>query len=384
MSVDEQADWMPIWALPNVMIDKSIVRDQVGIMHCRDERVRAEAERYPDLKKFLSAFKDEFSHKVWPSIMMISPDADASIRTVAALGGFRDAICLSAIVNSHAKTLKWKRPVGVRFSDSFDVYPWTLGKDRKQRVYAITPGIMGTHDLLQLKAKPAPALPNRHLREDDLDRPLLDRLLDRWADYKISGNDTAENRKLFRALDMARSASRMPGGSDASFYDAGRAVSLWVSAFEILAHDGKADLPRVLALLGKVEWKRPKLQTKDKVVSHGRGKNRVEIPTNVVGATYKALYAVRNKFLHGEPVEAATLTLPDGRHVLNFAAPMFRLALTAFLDLKFEKPMPNMHEQPKEFGKYCAENWAFCGPQDLTEDAMLLANEPPEPGENEE
>jgi hypothetical protein len=64
-----------------------------------------------------------------------------------------------------------------------------------------------------------------------------------------------EDRRLFRAIDMARAASKTPGGADASEHDAGRSAALWVSAFEILTHDGnKADLKGVLSQLNSVQW----------------------------------------------------------------------------------------------------------------------------------
>lgn len=43
---------------------------------------------------------------------------------------------------------------------------------------------------------------------------------------------------LTRSLNMAYHASLLPAGTDTTFYDVGRIVSLWVSAFEILVHPG--------------------------------------------------------------------------------------------------------------------------------------------------
>jgi hypothetical protein len=46
-----------------------------------------------------------------------------------------------------------------------------------------------------------------------------------------AGEESVEDPRLFRALDMARAAAKTPGGIDASEHDAGRAIALWVSAF---------------------------------------------------------------------------------------------------------------------------------------------------------
>ena len=169
----------------------------------------------------------------------------------------------------------------------------------------------------------------------DLDDVLLRALLAHWEDYFATGNDTIKNRRLFRALEMARAASRMPGGTDATFFDEGRAVALWVSAFEILAHDGHhSDFGRVLSLLSQVVWQSPTLKAQDHQVSH----KGTPIPTNLAGAIYKRLHWARTSFLHGDKVTAETLRREKSeKRVLWFVAPLFRLALTAFLDLRFSE-----------------------------------------------
>ena len=116
----------------------------------------------------------------------------------------------------------------------------------------------------------------------------------------------------------------MPGGSDATEYDVGRAVALWVSAFEILAHDGnRADFPRVLSLLGRVQWLKPSLKVQDRQVKIRKG---APIQTNLAGVIYERLYRARNDFLHGNPITDKTLRVEKCRkHVHWFAASLFRL-----------------------------------------------------------
>jgi hypothetical protein len=69
--------------------------------------------------------------------------------------------------------------------------------------------------------------------------------------------------------------------------------------------------------------------------SLSRQKEKNPIQTNCAGAIYKRLYDVRSDFLHGNPVTAETLKLAKRQEsVLVSAAPLFRLALTAVLDLR--------------------------------------------------
>jgi len=172
---------------------------------------------------------------------------------------------------------------------------------------------------------------------------------------------------------MACAASRTPGGVDASEHDAGRAVALWVSAFEILAHDGEWSGPRiVVSLLDRVQWLRQELKARDRVVFFDK-KKKTPIPTNVAGEVYEHLYRVRNDFLHGNPVTAETLKLAKPKQsVLFFAAPLFRLALTAVLDLRSPELSDASDDQNYD---HIAAGTPFSGPQLLAEDAILMAGE---------
>ena len=60
---------------------------------------------------------------------------------------------------------------------------------------------------------------------------------------------------------MANEAAKMPAGVDATLYDFGRAVALWVSAFEILTRsaDGIAGVNTVYPLLEGVTYINPNL-----------------------------------------------------------------------------------------------------------------------------
>jgi hypothetical protein len=374
-------NWEPVWILPNVTLMESIDHSHVGLMHREDQRVLAACKLHPGLTKLVRAFKSEFGSPVSPTVLMMRSDAPPSVKTVSALGGFRDIVCTGAIVDSHARMLAWKRPVGIMFSDAFDIYPWGLGKPSSQHVYAFTPGLSGVHDLNRLAASPAAALPARSLAIDELDGVLVHRLMKCWDEYHCAGTEEVQHRKMFRALDSARFAARMPGGTDANIFDAGRSVALWVSAFEILAHDGKrADLERVLGLFSKVDWQHAHLQGQSQTIAFGKK----TIPTNLAGQIYKSLYDARNAFLHGNHVNSESLRKPFGRHLNWFAAPLFRLALTGFLELNFDKPAPDRQQSPQAFSEHWTEKWTFYRAQSRAEEAILMANKPLDDDDHED
>jgi hypothetical protein len=359
--------WVPVWAMPNVTLDAPIEASHVALVPSNDERLLAIARRKPALATFLGAFRNEFERWVSPTIGLVREDAHEGVFTVAAFGGFRDAVCVSAIVAGQAQTMERDSLRGILHSDAFDVYPWFLTRQMDGRISTRTPALSGLHTVDDIRPQSAPALGNRDLSRLHLDEPLLGALVVRWERCFASGDESVEDRRLFRALDMARAASKTPGGTDASEHDAGRAVALWVSAFEILAHDGnRADLVRVLSLFNQPRWLRDELTAQDREIVH---RNKT-IQTNRAGVLYKYLYDVRNAFLHGEEVTPKTLKLKTCQQsVLFFAAPLFRLALTAFLDLR----IPEIATDDK--GRW--REMSARKPQRDAEGAILIADHPP-------
>lgn len=365
--------WTLIWAMPNLAILHPIETGLAAMAGTDDPRVVREVERYPALGTFFGAFKNEFGVPLSPAVLMLRADAAESIRTVSAIASFRDAVCLSAIPLSLARLLTWSRSVGIQFSDAFDPYPWMMAKGSDGRILALTPALQGVHKVESLQARSAPATGERVLSAHDIDLPLLVAVLKRWDSLYAEGMDDVRDRRLFRALDMARAALRMPGGTDSTLFDQGRSVALWISAFEILAHDGSTNLSKVLRLFDSVPWQHDRLKNSDRAVWAGK----TRFLTNLAGVIYKRLYDARNHFLHGEPVTNETLKMPEGRHVLYLAAPLFRLALAAYLGLRVEE-----HDLPE--GTYdtpymarLASRWSTqWRAQRLVEDAILLAETP--------
>jgi hypothetical protein len=364
--------WTPVWTMPNVILDDPVETSHAALVPVHDDRLRPIADRNQTLRTFLGGFRDEFGVPISPTVAMLREGAPESVRTVAAFGGLRDAVCVSAIVAGRALTLKWAGPSRIVYSDAFDVDPWFPDPRDDGHIVTVTPALAGMNSAAKLQPQSAPALAERSLSLSNLDDVLLRALLAHWEDYFATGNDTAENRRLFRALEMARAASRMPGGTDATFFDDGRAVALWVSAFEILAHDGKwSGLKEVLTRLDQVQWLRAKLKVQDRQVNIGK---KETFQTNVASEVYGHLYRVRNDFLHGNPVTPETLKLETCRRsVLFFAAPLFRLALTAFLNLRFSETLLDTANN-EDRGRHIAKQIAFNQPQRLAEDAILMAD----------
>jgi hypothetical protein len=237
--VTTSSEWTPIWVLPNVTIDRAIEASHAALAPVTDPRLRAMVERKPALGKFLLRFKNEFGSQLWPTVGMIRQDAPQLVKTVAAFGAVRDAVLSAAVIAGYGLTMKFRAGRGILYSEAFDVYPWFPTPDMNGNLTTLTPALGGWHHVDACRPQSAPALGNTFLETSQIDEPLWQALVARWEERFVLGSETTKDRRLFRAIEMARAASKTPGGRDANEHHAGRSVALWVSAFEILAHDGK-------------------------------------------------------------------------------------------------------------------------------------------------
>ena len=254
------------------------------------------------------------------------------------------------------------------FTNTFQFYPWMLDKQFEDMLL-VNPAQTHLHVLEEFEGQSFPEQSQTSVMEHNIDFPLATELLNRWI-VRFSENSVAwKDKALFRSLNMANEAARIPALTAASFYDVGRSLALWVSAYEILAHPGgmgQSNFTTVSATLESVKWQDAKLST----ATH-------PIPAKVAQqkqlATWicKKIYDLRNDFLHGNDVEASALAL-NGKVIIDFAACLYRLSLTGFLDLHFNVAMPPC-EDAEGLRTFANQRRRFNKFQTAYEDALLKA-----------
>ena len=170
---------------------------------------------------------------------------------------------------------------------------------------------------------------------------------------------------------MSQDLDHLFSGTETTFYDVGRLVSLWVSAFEILAHPGgddRVNRRKVFELIDKTPWKL------EEMAEPGHDTGGKDTKRTLASWVYQGLYDCRNDFLHGNPVEPDDLQLHGSeRTAFECAAPLYRLALTAFLPLTFDGTKPAESDSDAAWGAYAAERMVFLDPQEIAEKAILTA-----------
>jgi hypothetical protein len=318
---------MPIFVLPNVDVRVPIISEFGTVASCDHEWIIQLRRSQPGLDRFLGLFRDQIGNRQRPSVLLISSDSP-QYATRSSVAGLRDLLAMAVIPYARSWVLRHDQ-VGfdVLYANSFEFYPWMMDR-HDEGVVIDTPAILTTATLNRFRGQTTPHLSYKEVTR--IDEPLLSVLLSRWESRFGTDTPSAEDRKLFRSLNMAYHAAQMPFTSAGVTYDLGRLTGLWISAFEILAHDGaRSDFYQVCRIL------------------EGRPK-RLELPKADDGRTirrwvYQKLYGLRNDFMHGnETSEEATRVPGTDYDVSHFGAPLYRLLLGEFLDVRRQAPEIDM------------------------------------------
>jgi hypothetical protein len=344
--------WVPMFALPNVDVDEPIEADGIALVSLRDDRIHALAEKHKNFAEYISRFESEFGSRVLPSIVIWRDDSSQLYRSVDAIGGFRDAICLSVVPYGWAQTLRFDRPSEILYGSWFSVYPWMTDKNYE---YVVMQSMaqLALHLVEEIKPQSTPGITPQVLKPNMIDRTLLDALLKRWPSRYQTEQPSWEDTALFRSLNMANFASLLPSNAQVTNYDLGRSVALWVSAFEILVHpgQGQSGFLQVYDILDKVDWGLTQCREKT-YEAHGfkPGQQKRNLPCWIYGLIYNA----RNQYLHGNPISAEALVAPKSkRNLFSYAPILYRMALAGFLGLNWTESEPT---EPEKLADY-HERW---------------------------
>lgn len=364
--------WTPIWALPNINLDEAVESEFFALVPNDDKRLRSIKREQPEFRKFIARFTDTFKNRITPSLILRRADAPERLLTQEAAASFRDLLVASIVPYAQARNIIYDNARDrIGYSSFFWFYPWMT--DRNDRyISAITPTLLAVHEAQAFKGQSSPDLSPTRVIRSDFDEPLLQELLRRWdARYNVD-EPSWKNVALFRSLNMANQASLFPGGVDATIHDFGRIAGLWIASFEILVHPGgnsQANLTKVLELLERVPWINKRCGHRRYEVRIGQQIAR----KNLACWLYRKLYGCRNDFLHGNPVDIASLQIrQSGRGLILFGAILYRLGLTSFLDLSMKKEPPLLTEI-EALAKYISNNLNSERPQKAAEEALCLA-----------
>ena len=329
--------WEPIWALPNIKLDKPVESPLFALVPASDPRVKRLKREHGNFQTFMSRFQDTRGSRIAPTLIIRRTDAPESFRRLDVAASFRDLLVASTVPLARSRAIiDGPNLHRVNYSSFFWVYPRMLDK-HYEKIIAHTPATLALDDVDQFRGHSSPELSRTTLFKGDLDKPLLQELLRRWMARYETANPQWADVALFRSLNMAHQASLPPAGADVVIHDEGRMAGLWTAAFEILVHpggDGQVNLYKVFELLQKIPWV-------DKTCAYRRfpirrGKRREQ--KDLACWLYNHISSCRNDFLHGNPVTPENLLLPEsGRLLTSHAATLYRLALSSLFGIGMER-----------------------------------------------
>jgi hypothetical protein len=328
--------WWPMFALPNVHTTFPIEVDGFALVPPDDFRIKAITKKQPRFGSFMKKFKTEFGVPVQPSTIIWRRDRPNTYRTISAISGFRDLVSMSVIPLSWAKSHRFGHSLGVMYSDAFAVYPWMVD-NRGEGLITRTQTMLGYHEVKRLHGQTTPALSPQTLDKRDVDLLLMNELLKRWERCFATDAPSVEDERLFRSLNMANSAAMLPAGADAKLYDILRSVALWASAFEILRPAKNNAYKRVYADLDGITWNLSDCKDRKYEVFGDKSGTLHSLPVWLFGE----INHLRNDTLHGNPIPPGRLIVAPGKQAISmYAAPLYRMMLTAYLDLKLAPRKP--------------------------------------------
>lgn len=363
--------WEVAYVLPNLQIKKAIESEFISLVPFNHPRVRELRRDYSVLNRYLSRFSDAVGQRVKPSVILHRHPSPKSTRTPEAFGGFRDLLAMSVVPEARARGLTERiRPSRVLYSNSFDPYPWIVTNDY-ENILLVSPAVLHFNEIDKFRGHTHPELSTHDLQDREIDEPLLARLIEEWSLRFTTKKPTRRSVALFRSMNMASQAARMPAATSGTLFDIGRLMILWASAFEILIHPGYYDklaLSRIYDLLETIEWDTRFAKRRIYKVYGNPGKKRV-----AACWLYSLIHQLRNDFIHGNPVDRKKIVLPGTKGALwMHAAPLYRLMLTAYLPLKFARPLPPLSD-PMAFAAVASERIDFLRHQKLMEEAVRSA-----------
>jgi hypothetical protein len=337
-------EWEFAYALPNLRLSSSSSAadspsrpSELGlgipyltIASSSDPRVKGIVAREPRLQDVVDGFRGSTGQRLEVALMLVRADAPASVkRSEPAIIAFRNLLAISHLIPARGRLRTGSSTGFPLYSETFDVYPIAVG--RRGHLISSTPAasvVYSSTARFEGHGNEYLGAPPSSFRADSL-LAQVGSLAWRRA------FDSPRGRKIFpaallRSVEAAYAASRLGTTPNPSVHEVGIQIALWVSAIEILAWPfaNEANLGRCWELLGSYRWFSRNLNAKRYHAMH-RG---IRYQLNAIQRAYYDLYRARNDFLHGERVDAATLTLKSpGRAPLSLlAAIVFRTAVAAY------------------------------------------------------
>lgn len=306
------SEWLMAFAMPNLLLRETFEFGDIALVGACDARFQQIVESNPAAAALHAGFVHCLPTGARPSAAILRSDHRFK-DPWQALVDARNIVAVLACCQGWVRNIGLLNHFFYRATEHFDFYPYRPRDDGKYLLCTNSETNRLTSRLEKFKGGVHPWLfihPNHRIAVDEA---LLLSLQSVWLRVHTQAATDHSDRRIMRSLAVAYEACRKPLQMESFLHDHGRHCSLWVSAFETLAHPGpphKVGISQVLDLIGQRtlygdEW------NDRETYEIGQRKLRRVYSLNVAQQLYRDLYKARNDFLHGNELEIETF-VPRG------------------------------------------------------------------------
>ena len=331
-------NWEFVFILPNISIKESVGNEYIAISPPNDPRVQNLMQMHSNIRYLVTGFTNQRNNKITPSVM-IRNSKFSNKYVKDSLIYFRNIYSICCVISGYQNFLNRDdgqiMPSNALYSDYFDIYPIVPHSNMDDNLAIISPAVRGFDTASKFTGQISPGIVSQ-IFTPNYDDALFKTLLKKWIDRYILRNYSYwQLISLFRSLQIAYQALSMPDSNFSTIYDYGTNLSLWVSAFEILAHpeNESVNLPGVLSLLDN-SFLSKELKKRLYTVTFRDKSCRV----NLVQKLYDQIYCARNSYIHGNAVKLRDITCwgKTTRLPLYMFAPLiYEVALITRTDINY-------------------------------------------------
>jgi hypothetical protein len=315
-------------AIPGINLPKAVRSGLLLIAGAEDSTIRNALKDSESATRLVNGFGTAFGEAITPSVLLSYQGARRV--TVDSLVAFRNLVAVPHVIGARIRTWSAPQSWAPNFSDHFDLYPVSPTKD-PDSLMIDTPNSRGTHEARRFRGQPTPTvLDPRHTRVAP-DEDLLAALLKLDAASTKTDAPRRFERKVRRSLEFAFHALRAPVSYSKKRSDRAVALSLWVSAFEVLVHPdvGRVNSRHVSGVIKQIQWSKASLRrARYRPVGLPRERSLTTRPVQI----YLRLSRLRNSFFHG--ADLADVVLERRHHSwgsLDFQVPALYRCFLMFL-----------------------------------------------------
>lgn len=324
--------WSFVTVFPNLSETYSFETPFALIVPSDDNRVIEIRKKFRPIDNLLDSFIDTNLNKIKPHVLLLHNKIySVKKNRHSAIVAFRNIVAISVILDSWIPIMhnKHNNIFSTLFSDYYEFFP--LGGYGEKAYFVNSPALNSVVANAKIKYQSSFYLPESSRFNLFVDIRFFNNLMKIWENvFYYKKNDHIYS-SIFRSLQLAFSALKMPLDNFSTIYDYGTKIGLWISAFEILFHpgQGKIGYKDIIKELNKYVLENKNLKTKKYVIDG--------INTNLLGLIYKDIYDVRNDFYHGNIIENNRLHIFKEKKfpIITHVAPiLFLVALHVFLNTK--------------------------------------------------